>query len=347
MTATSSVWSARIGAGQDAVGSGGSDPGGDLMRTLDNSRPACGTYGINALLALCLCCMACYAEAAEQSEPDVIAFVSVPPQAYIVERVGGHHVTVEVLVGPGQSPATFEPTPRQMTRLDEAQVYFRIGVPFENTLLPDIQAIYPDLKVCDLREGIELLSIEDGHQHRHEGDDRNVADESHNGGPTELDPHVWLDPDLVKIMARNTCDELCRLDSAHARNYRGNRDAFVVELDSLKIRIAALLAPYKVRSFFVFHPAYGYFGRAFGLRQVAIEVDGKEPGAKELAALMEHARADGAKVLFVQPQFSSKSAQAIAEAIGATVVPIDPLARDYLKNLEQVAKAIAKGLDLE
>ncbi len=317
------------------------------MRTLDNPPPVSDAYGFNALLALCLCCVACHAEKAGQFEPAVIAFVSVPPQAYLVERVGGDHVTVEVLVGPGQSPATFEPTPRQMTRLDEAQVYFRIGVPFENTLLPEVQAIYPDLKVCDLREGIELLEIEDGHQHRHEGDDRGVADESRQSRPTELDPHVWLDPDLVKIMARNTCDELCRLDSAHARNYRGNRDAFVVELDSLRSRIAALLAPHKGKSFFVFHPAYGYFGRAFDLRQVAIEGDGKEPGAKELAALMERARADGAKVIFVQPQFSSKGAQAIADAIGATVVPIDPLARDYLDNLEQVAEAVARGLNLE
>ncbi|MCK4607813.1 MAG: zinc ABC transporter substrate-binding protein [candidate division Zixibacteria bacterium] len=317
------------------------------MRTLNNSRPACVAYEINVLLALCLCCMASNIEATEQSEPVMIAFVSVPPQAYIVERVGGDHVTVEVLVGPGQSPATFEPAPRQMTRLDEAQIYFRIGVPFENTLLPEIRAIYPDLKVCDLREGIELLEIEDGHHHRHEGDDRSVADESRHGGPTELDPHVWLDPNLVKIMARNTCDELCRLDSAHAGNYQRNRDTFVAELDSLRSRVAAILAPYKGKSFFVFHPAYGYFGQAFGLRQVAIEVDGKEPGAKELAALMERARADGAKVIFVQPQFSNKGAQAIADAIGATLVPIDPLARDYLDNLEQVAEAIAKGLDLE
>ncbi len=317
------------------------------MRTLDKPRPTCRACVISVLLTLFLCWTVCRAdEAAAQSESAVIAFVSVPPQAYIVERVGGDHVAVEVLVGPGQSPATFEPTPRQMTRLDEAQVYFRVGVPFENTLLPEIQAIYPELIMCDQREGIELLKIEDGHHHRHEGDDRGILDMSHDRTQTELDPHVWLDPDLVRIMARNTCNELCRLDSVHSGGYQRNRDAFVAELDSLKTRIAAILAPHKGKSFFVFHPAYGYFGRAFGLRQIAVEIDGKEPSARELAAVMERADAEGAKVIFVQPQFSSKGAQAIADAIDATVVPIDPLARDYLENLLQVAKSIAKGLEL-
>jgi len=253
-------------------------------------------------------------------------FVSILPQAYFVERVGGTHVEVEVLVGPGQSPATFEPTPQQMTKLSQTSVYFSIGVPFEKRLVEKIQATLTNLRIIDTRQGIKLRTMQD----------------EHHGGSS--DPHIWLNPNLVKIQATTICDELCRLDPQNAAEYRKNLKAFKTDLHEVDTRIAQMLAPLRGRKFYVFHPSFGYFADAYGLTQVAVEMEGKEPGAKELASLINQAIEDSVKVIFVQPQFSARSTKAVAEAIGGVVVLIDPLAKDYLQNLEDIAEKIVRVL---
>jgi len=253
-------------------------------------------------------------------------FVSILPQAYFVERVGGTHVEVEVLVGPGQSPATFEPTPQQMTKLSQTSVYFSIGVPFEKRLVEKIQATLTNLRIIDTRQGIKLRTMQD----------------EHHGGSS--DPHIWLNPNLVKIQATTICDELCRLDPQNAAEYRKNLKAFKTDLHEVDTRIAQMLAPLRGRKFYVFHPSFGYFADAYGLTQVAVEMEGKEPGAKELASLINQAIEDSVKVIFVQPQFSARSTEAVAEAIGGVVVLIDPLAKDYLQNLEDIAEKIVRVL---
>jgi zinc transport system substrate-binding protein len=275
--------------------------------------------------AVCLLCFdSLYG--VEKEKVRLSLFVSILPQAYFVERVGGSHVEVEVLVGPGQSPATFELTPKQMAELAQADAYFRIGLPFEKQLVGKIRTALSDLRVVDTRRGIQLRSMEYEH---------------HNDGS---DPHIWLDPKLVKIQATTVCEELCRLDSVNATEYKENLKAFKADLDEVDAKITQALEPLKGRKFYVFHPSYGYFGDAYGLTQVAVEVEGKEPGARWLAALIDQAKKDSVKVIFVQPQFSDKSAETVAEAIGGVVVPIDPLARDYLKNLKDIAEKIARGL---
>jgi len=133
-------------------------------------------------------------------------------------------------------------------------------------------------------------------------------------------------------------------DPRHAAAYERNLKALQADLDEVDARIAEALAPLKGRKFFVFHPAFGYFADAYGLKQVPVEIEGKSPGPRRLAALIEKARREGVKVIFVQPQFSPRGAQAVAEAIGGVVVPMDPLARDYLKNLEHIAQQIKKAL---
>ncbi|MFC1475935.1 metal ABC transporter solute-binding protein, Zn/Mn family [Candidatus Zixiibacteriota bacterium] len=263
------------------------------------------------------------------------AFVSIMPQAYFVERVGGFAVEVEVLVAPGQSPATFEPTPKQMAALSGADIYFRIGMPFEDQLLRGIAAINEGLPVIDTRRGIKLRPMDEestaGDEHGHE----------HHG---RYDPHIWLNPGLVKIQARNIVAGLIELDPAGKTAYEKNLQEFQADLAELDSTIAEILAPLRGREVFVFHPSYGYFAEAYGLKQVAVETGGKEPGARQLADLIARAKKDSVRVVFVQPQFSQKSAQTIAEAIGGAVVPLDPLARDYLENLRRMARAIERAL---
>lgn len=285
---------------------------------------------------LCVCVISTGCRPPSPAPPvgKITVFVSILPQSYFVQRVGGEHVDVHVLVGPGQSHHSYEPTPRQVSDLAKARVYFRIGVPFEAALLGKISAAFKGLDLVDTSQGIRFRQSSDsctesGHEHAHAGG---------------KDPHIWLDPQLVKIQAQTICDALCRIDPDHRADYEGNLRAFQADLDAVDVRIAKALAPLKGREFFVFHPAYGYFGDAYGLRQVAVEDEGKEPSLKRLAELIERARRAGARLILVQPQFPTSGAKAVADAIGGAVVPIDPLAADYLKNLEYMADQIAAAL---
>ncbi len=271
----------------------------------------------------------CSVKAQEAVEP-LKVFVSILPQAYFVKQVGGEYVNVQVLVGPGQSPHTYEPTPRQMTALAEARLYFSIGVPFERQLLGKISATFRNLEVVDTRRGVPLRAIEG---EKHDGHDHAEAE----------DPHIWLSPRRVKIQADNICRALVAYDSTHASFYQRNLDIFNQQLDDIDREIMLKLALYKGSKFYAFHPSYGYFADDYGLVQVAVEIEGKEPGARQLAVLTDQARADGVKVIFVQPQFAVKTAETIAQAVGAKVVALDPLAEDYINNLKFMAEELARA----
>jgi zinc transport system substrate-binding protein len=261
-------------------------------------------------------------------------FVSILPQVSFAERVGGERVDVSVMVGPGQSPATYEPRPKQMAELNKARLYFRIGVPFENVWMERISKANPNMKVIDTRRGIELLSMKAHHRHDDEA--------HHDHGNGMKDPHIWLSPRLVKIQAEAMCAALIAEDSAHRSYYESNLRAFQADLDQLDSEISEILKPLKTRKFMVFHPALGYFARDYALEEIPIQSQGKEPSAKILADLIEQAKEEGIKVVFVQQQFGHASAKMIARAIGGKVVYIDPLARDYLGNMRKIAETFAK-----
>lgn len=261
------------------------------------------------------------------------ATVSILPQSYFVKRLAGERVAVNVLVGPGASPATYQPTPRQVAALEQSAVYFRIGVPFENALVPKLQAALPALNIVDTRLGITLRVMD-------EADGHSEAADMH-GGHGMKDPHVWLDPLLVKVQARTICDELKRLDAANALEYERNLAAFHADLDALHERLEALLAPYRGREFYVYHPAFGYFAGRYGLKQTAVEVGGKEPSARHLERLTSHARGAGVRVIFVQREFPVRPAAELARATGAALETLETLAEDYLSSMETLASRLA------
>jgi zinc transport system substrate-binding protein len=282
--------------------------------------------------------------------------VSIVPEKTFVEKIGGEHVSVQVLVGPSDSPHSFEPTARQLTELSQAAIYFRIGVGFEAGMLPRIEKMFPKMRIVDLRERVPLRDMSaDGHDHDHGHDHGHAHDDAHDHGHDHddghactnehgKDPHIWLSPRLVKVQAQTICTALIEADPAHAADYRANLEKFQAALEQVHDEIAKALKPLKGRNVYVFHPAFGYFLDEFGLRQVPVEVGGKEPSAKQLAQLIQRAKAENVRVIFVQPQFPKKSVQAVADAIGGAVVPIDPLAADYLENLRRIAQAISDGL---
>lgn len=278
-----------------------------------------------------------------RDEPPISVVVSIPPQATFVQRIGGDRVGVDVLVGPGQTPETYEPTPQQMARLASARVYFRIGVPFETALAPRLARGFRGLRIVDVCEGIDLLPVAEGHaahEHRHAPASPRKGTTAHSDA---RDPHVWLDPRLVARQLAIISRTLSEFDPAHAALFERNREEFAAELNSLHRELVQLLAPYRGRRFYVYHPAFGYLAAAHGLIQVAVETGGREPTSRELTGLIERARADRVQVLYTQPQYTARGAQAMAEVLGARLVVLDDLAADYAANLRSIGRLLAAG----
>jgi zinc transport system substrate-binding protein len=181
--------------------------------------------------------------------------------------------------------------------------------------------------------------------HKHDEHERHEEYDSHaDEHVQEQDPHVWTSPPLVRYMAGRIRDKLNELAPDHAADFARNHDALLAELDALDAELHTLLDPLVNRKFMVFHPAWGYFADHYGLIQVPIEHQGKSPGARALAALIEQAKQERIKVVFVQPQFDKRQARQVAQAIGGVVVAVDPLAADYVDNLRRVGQQFAQAL---
>jgi zinc transport system substrate-binding protein len=288
-----------------------------------------------------------------QAGPTV--FVTVAPQKYFVEKVGMGRVSVHIMVPPGASPHTYEPRPRQMAELAGAAAYFTIGDSFDRTWLERITGASPNMAVVHTAEGVARIPMPAEHadeehaeaHHGHEGHDEGHGEEHAGHDHEGLDPHIWLDPALVRIQAERIRDGLAKVDPAGAQAYAAGCEAFQRELDDLDREIRAILDPIPAgrRTFLVFHPSWGYFAKAYGLTQAAIEVEGKEPSPRDMARIIAMGKESGARVVFVQPQFSEKSASVIARQIGAEVVRLDPLAEDWADNLRRAARAFAAALN--
>jgi zinc transport system substrate-binding protein len=267
-------------------------------------------------------------------------FTSILPQKDFVEHIAGERFDVHAIVGPGHSPASYEPSPRQMKDLAGAAAFFRIGVTFEKGIMNKISQTMPNLRIVDLRKGIELREMTEKHHHDESHADHGNNDAEHHG----KDPHIWLSPSLVKQMAVTIRDALDEIDPAGKPVYDENLKHFHRRLDLLDAYIRTMLDPVKGTVLFVFHPAFGYFADEYGLVQIPVETGGKEPSARDMAELVEKARAHKPKVIFVQPQFARKSAQALAAQIGCAVVPINPLPQDYFKEMRHMCDEIRTGL---
>lgn len=277
-----------------------------------------------------------------RAEP-IPVFVSVLPQKYFVERVGGDRVSVNVMVGPGQNPHIYEPMPKQMAQLAKAKIYYRIGVSFETVWMEHIKAANPAMRIIDCQEGIELHPMARAEELFSSDSIEKISSQGgHRHG--RLDPHSWTSPPLVKIIAAHIRDSLIQADPAHQAEFQTHYARLAEDLDRLDQTIRQLLAPLRGKSFMTFHPSWGYFAATYGLKQIPIEIEGKEPGAKTLARLIELAERENSRVILVQQQFSRRLAETVARAIGAKVMIADPLAYDYSRNLRQVAEALAQAM---
>ena len=273
------------------------------------------------LLSLLL--LLCLSLAARAGKP-LVTYASVPPITAIVAAVGGKQVEAHSLLRPGDNPVTFSPTPRQLAQLARSRLFVAAGLPFERAWLPRIRASSPGMRVLDLATALHPPAIRGEDDH-------------------ELDPHLWTDPLLVIRMSEAIREALSALDPDHSAQYRRRQAEFARRIAALHRELDARLAPLRGRGFLVFHPAWGYFARRYGLHQLAIQHEGKQGGARWMAQLIERARREGIKTVVVQPQFDQRLARQIADAIGGRVLSVDPLAGDYAASLRRLAAVIAGG----
>lgn len=293
--------------------------------------------------------------------------VSILPQKYFVEKIAKDKIDINVMVKPGFSPATYEPKTSQMRKLAKSEVYFAIGVPFEKVWLEKFKNANSNMKIVDTAKGIEKIQMakhehhEEEHDHdahheeEHDHDAHHEEEHDHDAHHEEehdhdvhhehagLDPHIWLDPILVKTQAKNIYKILIQIDEKNKNFYKVNYEEFIKELDELYLQLKTVLKPVKGKAFMVFHPSWGYFAKRFDLEQIAVEVQGKEPKPNQLVELINEAKEHNIKVVFVAPQFSQKSAKVIASNIKGDAVVMNPLEENLKTSLLNTAKQIVSS----
>lgn len=260
---------------------------------------------------------------------DDVITVSILPQKTFVEKIAGNDFKVNVLIPKGSSPAAYTLLPSQLKEIANSAVWFRIGyIGFEYSWTQKIAQANKNMKVVDLSEGMDLIAdkIE---QH---------GDHVHMNG---VDPHIWLSPVLVKKMAKKIFDELVLLKPEKSAEYKGNYLKFVKEIDQLNVEIRNKLKGYEGRKFIVFHPSLTYFARDYGLEQYALETDGKEPTPQRLKAVVDLARTENIKVIYIQDEFDREHARVFAEEINGSIIQLRPLDLLWSDNLKEITQIFA------
>jgi zinc transport system substrate-binding protein len=263
------------------------------------------------------------------AQDTINVFVSILPQKYLVERVGGERVTVNVLVRPGLNPETYEPTPKQMAGLSDADIYFRMAVPFESVWIKKISSINSDIKII---ECCGELVIGDPVNHDHEFDS-GIAN----------DAHIWTSPKNAVVLAKIIKSALSEFEPESAEYFEKNYMVLVSDLNDLDHYIRTSLKDIENRYLIVAHPSWGHFAEEYGLQQISIEQHGSEIKARQLSKLVEFARKENIHTIYTQKQFNAASARILAREINGRIVELDPLAEDYINNLRHLTQSIIAG----
>lgn len=271
----------------------------------------------------------------------ITVVVGIVPEAAFVEKVAGDLVDVVTLIPPGNSPTNYQPTVSEMQALSNADIYFTLQMPTEESnILPKISGFNENIVIVNLRDAVSEVyplrnmnscctHIENEHEE------------------TAVDPHVWLSPKRVIAMVQAIGDELSTIDEQNRETYRQNVQSYVTEIETLDSEIKNDMEYLGDKSFLIYHGAYGYFADDYGLKMISIETQGKQATAVEIGVVIEYARDNNIKTVFYQEEFDDSQAQTIAEEIGGRVVSVSPLSFDYIEELRDFTNALAGGSMLE
>ena len=241
--------------------------------------------------------------------------VSIVPESTFVEAVGKDHVEVTTMIPPGSSPETYEPTPKQMTEFSKSDLFFSIGMPLEkNQLIPNLNT---KTKVVSLDKAVQKQYL-----------DLKLGE--------ERDPHIWLSPKRVIVMIDTIVEELSKIDPQNTAFYQKNGDSYKDQINAVDLKIQKSLLPVKNRKIIVFHPAFGYLADDYQLEMYALEEEGKESTPEHLRQMIDLAKKEHIKVIFYQAETDSNQSKAFAEELGGKTVQLEPLAKDYIGNLEKM-----------
>jgi len=289
------------------------------------------------LILLVLISTACNNQSTENSNNKKTISVSILPQKYFVEKIAGNHFNINVMIPPGASPVTYEPTPKQMKELSNSFAYLRIGhIEFENVWMKNMQNINLKMQIIDLSKNANKIEPDNGHNHSHDG-------HHHHG----VDPHIWTSPKEVKKQAEIIYNFLVKSEPESKDEFTINYNSFLAEIDSLDNFLNEILLPFKNRKFMIFHPALSYIARDYGLEQISIEIDGKEPTPANIQEIINEAKKEDIRIVFVQKQFSTHNAEVIASEIQGSVVQINPLSYKWDESIRFIANEIVKSYSKE
>lgn len=288
------------------------------------------------IAVLLIALVACNTKQSKVTNQDHV-MVSILPQKYFVEQIVGDHFKIDVMIPPGASPVTYEPTPVQMKTLSNSFVYFRIGyIEFEKSWMNKLTNINTDMEVVDLSVNADLIEPENGHAHDHHD---HKGHHHHHG----VDPHIWTSPKEVQRQAEIIYNYFLSNKPELSAELESNYNKFKQEIEDLDNYLETELAPFEGRKFLIFHPALTYIARDYGLEQISIEIDGKEPTPANIQKTIDLAKAEDIKIVFVQQQFSTHNAEVIAKEINGTVVQLDPLEYNWNESIRFIADEIVES----
>lgn len=294
------------------------------------------------LLIAVFACSSCKNSSTRNKEDDdkPVITVTIEPLRYFTEAIAGEHFNVISMVPKGSSPETYDPTPQQLVALAKSKAYFRIGyIGFEQTWMDKLTDNAPHLQFFDTSRGIDLI-YDSSHVHHHHGEGEREYDENHQ--LVGVEPHIWSSAYNAQIIAANILNALCTIDKSNEDDYLEGYNKLcssIERTDSLMCN--TLSSPGADRAFMIYHPALSYFARDYGLRQISIEEDGKEPSPAHLKSLIDTCQKEKVRVIFVQPEFDRRNAEIIAQQTGTKVVPINPLAYEWEEEMLRITESLS------
>lgn len=284
------------------------------MKTI-RTRPLIALFAVQTAL--------CFAAGCNGKAPELNSIsVSILPQKYFAEKITGGKYPVEVMVPPGHNPETFEAGHKQMKAISHSFLYFRIGlIPLETGQMDRFASVNPKMKITDTSEGVSFIVSEEGHE--------------------GADPHIWLSPKEVRIIARNMLNALVREVPEEAELFNQGFASLMAEVDAADKMLSDKLSPHAGKSFICFHPSWSYLARDYGLRQISVEQNGKEPSPARIKFIEDIARKENIRVVLLEEQFPTELARAMAKDIGGNVVQTNPLAENWPAMMKNTASALA------